>query len=92
MYIKKKKGPLLVALEDGSMMSRADLPPPTTKRWVASRKAAVVRGVENGLIKMEEACEIYALSEEELACWVVRTRKHGETALKSTSLQKYRQL
>ena len=45
MFLKKVEGPRAVTLPDGSTMTRADLPPENTRRWVASRKAAVVRGV-----------------------------------------------
>ena len=45
MYLKKVDGPRTITLPDGRVMSRADLPPAETKRWVASRKAAVVRAV-----------------------------------------------
>ena len=45
---------------------RADLPPPDTRRWVASRKLAVVLGVAHGLISRAEALRIYGLSDEEL--------------------------
>ena len=51
MYRKKIQGPRAVTLPDGSIMTRADLPPPETRRWVASRKAAVVRGVVHGLAR-----------------------------------------
>lgn len=91
MYLKKIDGPRAVTLPDGSIMSRADLPPPSTRRWVASRKAAVVRGVTYGLISQKEALESYALSEEEFMQWVSAVANHGEDALKTTSLQQYRQ-
>jgi hypothetical protein len=61
MYLKKIDGPRAVKLPDGSMMTRADLPPQKTRRWVASRKAVVVKAVEAGLITMKEAMERYAL-------------------------------
>ena len=35
----------------------SDLPPPSTKRWVASRKAVVVKAVLYGLIPQAEALE-----------------------------------
>jgi len=73
-------------------MSRADLPSETTRRWVASRKAAVVRGVTFGLISKEDALERYSLSEEEFTQWVHAVANHGEDALKTTSTQVYRQL
>ena len=91
MYIKKGKGPVFATLPDGRRISRADLPPPDTTRWVASRKARVVEAVEAGLLQPEEACDYYGLSSEELAEWRERARKHGKKALKATSVQKYRQ-
>ncbi len=42
MYLKRVDGPRQVTLPDGSVLSRADLPPVETQRWVASRKAIVV--------------------------------------------------
>ena len=92
MYLKKITGPRSVTLPDGSIMTRADLPPRETRRWVASRKAAVVRAVEAGLITPEEACELYALTRDELESWSSAVRIHGEVALKTTFLQRYRQL
>ncbi|HAV59211.1 MAG TPA: hypothetical protein DCX42_02650 [Planktomarina temperata] len=48
MHIRKVRGPRTVQLPDGGYLSRGDLPPPTTKRWVASRKATVVKAVPCG--------------------------------------------
>ena len=92
MYLKRVDGPRQVTLPDGSVLTRADLPPPDTTRWVASRKAVVVKAVVHGLIPLAEALERYALSEEEFALWRVAVERHGEKALKVTSIQKYRQL
>ena len=91
MYLKKVDGPRAVRLPDGTIMTRADLPPTDTRRWVASRKAAVVRGVAHGLITLTEALEIYGLSEEEFASWQAAVTAHGEAALKATQIQRYRQ-
>lgn len=91
MFLKKVDGPRAVTLPDGSVMSRADLPPADTTRWVASRKSAVVRGVVYGLLTRDEALERYDLSEEEFRSWVEAVTEHGEDALKATSLQRYRQ-
>ena len=91
MRIKKLNGPRAVTLPDGSIMTRADLPDKATRRWVASRKAAVVRAVTHGLITRAEALESYALSEEEFSEWERAVAEHGEAALKATALQKYRQ-
>jgi hypothetical protein len=92
MYLKKVDGPRAVTLQDGSVMTRADLPPAETRRWVASRKAAVVRGVVYGLIGQSEALERYQISEDEFTEWVRAVSEHGEVALKATMVQKYRQL
>jgi hypothetical protein len=92
MYLKKVDGPRQVTLPDGSVLNRADLPPPDTRRWVASRKAIVVKAVIYGLLPESEALERYALSEEEFALWRSAIESHGENALKVTAIQKYRQL
>ena len=91
MFLKKVDGPRAVTLPNGQVMSRADLPPADTRRWVASRKAAVVRGVLYGLLSQAEALRQYGLSEEEFRSWVAAVAEHGEEALKATALKKYRQ-
>jgi hypothetical protein len=92
MYLKRVDGPRQVTLPDGSILTRADLPPPHIQRWVASRKAVVVKAVLHGLIPEAEALERYGLSAEEFALWRAAVEKHGEGALKVTTIQKYRQL
>lgn len=91
MYLKKLEGPRAVRLPDGTIMTHADLPAKTTSRWVASRKAAVVRGVLYGLISQAEALSRYGLSEEEFQQWVSAMSSHGESGLRTTALKKYRQ-
>lgn len=91
MYIKKTSGPRAVILPGGKTMTRADLPSAGTRRWVASRKAAVVRAVTAGLISSQEAMAMYDLSEEELESWHQAVAMHGEAALRATRIQKYRQ-
>ncbi|WP_114967301.1 DUF1153 domain-containing protein [Alkalilacustris brevis] len=84
MYLKRIDGKRAVTLPDGSVMTRADLPPPDTRRWVASRKARVVRAVHYGLIGTEEALQRYSLSAEEFASWIKQMARHGEAGLKVT--------
>ncbi len=91
MYLRKIDGPRSVRLPDGSVMTRADLPPANTLRWVASRKAAVVKAVAAGLIGREQAMKVYGLSDEEFDSWIAAVEEHGEAALRATALQKYRQ-
>ncbi len=92
MFLKRVDGPRQVTLPDGTILSRADLPPQDTRRWVASRKAVVVRAVIYGLITQTEAQDRYALSEEEFVLWRNAVESHGEKALRVTTIQKYRQL
>jgi hypothetical protein len=92
MYLKRVDGPRQVTLPDGTILTRADLPAPDTRRWVASRKAVVVNAVLHGLITQTEAMERYALSEEEFDIWRRAVEQHGVKALKVTAIQKYRQL
>ncbi|MFA5581957.1 MAG: DUF1153 domain-containing protein [Paracoccaceae bacterium] len=91
MYLKKIEGPRAVTLPDGTIMTRADLPPPDTQRWVASRKAALVRAVAHDLICEADVLRIYGLSPEEFGAWQAAVATHGEAALKATAVQKYRQ-
>jgi len=90
MYLKKASGPRTVTLSDGTVLSHADLPPPNTYRWVASRKAVVVDAVVHRLISKTEALTRYELSEEELDAWIAAAARHGRDALKATSVQLYR--
>ena len=92
MYLRKIEGPRSVTLADGTIMTRADLPSVNTRRWVASRKAAVVKAVGAGLIQRKEALERYALSDPEFSEWETAVSEHGEVALKATALQRFRQL
>lgn len=91
MYLRKVEGPRSVTLPDGSIMTRADLPGAKTRRWVASRKAAVVRAVASGLIQRKEALERYGISDQEFTEWENAVTQFGEAALKATALQRYRQ-
>ncbi|RBI84933.1 DUF1153 domain-containing protein [Rhodosalinus halophilus] len=89
MYLRKVNGPRAVRLPDGRVMTRADLPAPDTRRWVASRKAAVVRAVRHGLIDRAEAIATYALSEEELDEWMAAADRGGERALRATARRRH---
>ncbi|MGH6788025.1 MAG: DUF1153 domain-containing protein [Novosphingobium sp.] len=51
------------------IITRDSLPPPTTTRWVASRKAQIVAAVESGLLTIDEVMDRYDLSLEEFCSW-----------------------
>ncbi|MBZ0140574.1 MAG: DUF1153 domain-containing protein [Pseudorhodoplanes sp.] len=76
---------------DGSPLTIADLPPPTTKRWVIRRKAEVVAAVRGGLLSLEEACNRYTLTTEEFLSWQFSIDQHGLAGLRTTRIQQYRQ-
>lgn len=92
MYLRKIDGPRAVTLPDGRVLTRADLPPPETRRWVVSRKALVVKAVAHGLIKLDEALERYDLTHEEFDGWCSAVERHGLEGLKVTALQRLKQL
>jgi hypothetical protein len=91
MRLKRVNGPRQVTLPDGTVLSRADLPSPDTRRWVASRKAIVVNAVVHDLLTLAEALERYALSEEEFDLWRKAVETHGVKGLKVTAIQKFKQ-
>jgi hypothetical protein len=74
----------------GQLLTLEDLPPPDTIRWVARRKAELVAGIRGGLISLEDACERYQLSREELESWVGSLERFGLRGLRTTRLQHYR--
>jgi hypothetical protein len=91
MFLKKVDGLRQVSLPDGTILTRADLPPADTSRWIARRKAVVVRAVQHGLLSQEAALARYGLSEEEFALWCAAVARHGEAGLRVTKLKRYRQ-
>jgi len=91
MYIRREKGPVYVTMADGTKLTRSDLPPRNTRRWVARRKAIVVMAVNAGLVSEDEAQEMYGISSEELHSWRIAMETHGARALRATAVQKYRQ-
>jgi hypothetical protein len=76
---------------DGNPLTKADLPPRETKRWVIRRKAEVVAAVRGGLLTLEEACERYTLTAEEFAAWQKAIERHGMPGLRATRIQHYRE-
>lgn len=61
----------------------AELPPPDTVRWVARRKAQVVRAVRDGVLTLEDACARYSLSVEEFCAWQRRFDSAGVRGLRA---------
>jgi hypothetical protein len=69
-----------------------DLLPQNPRRWVASRKAAVVAAVRDSRITMEEALDRYQLTEEEFYSWQRAFESRGLSGLRATLVQQYREL
>jgi hypothetical protein len=61
--------PLRIVGPCREVLTRDNLPPPDTTRWVASRKAQVVAAVESGLMTIDEVLQRYSLSHEEFYGW-----------------------
>ena len=59
-----------------------DLPPADTRRWVARRKALVLKGVHAGLMSADDACARYGLSPEELRSWQHHFDRYGLPGLR----------
>jgi hypothetical protein len=75
---------------DGSPLTIADLPPPSTKRWVIRRKAEVVAAVRGGLLSLGDACSRYRLTVDEFLSWQRSIQRYGMPGLRATRLQEYR--
>lgn len=74
----------------GKPLTIRDLPSPKTRRWGILKKAEVVAAVSGGLISLEEACDRYCLSIEELCSWQRLSKNYGIRGLRATRLQLYR--
>ena len=66
------------------------LPPPNTQRWVKSRKLAVIKAIQTGVLTDEQACMRYSLSQEELDSWKSALDHYGPGALRTTHINRYR--
>jgi hypothetical protein len=67
-----------------------DRPPSDIVRWSPQRKEAVVEALRAGVITLDEACQRYRLSAEELLTWQWAVEADGVGALSVTRLQYYR--
>jgi hypothetical protein len=68
--------------EMGERQLTESLPAPDTVRWVASRKATLVRGVQAGLLSLEDACSRYSITVDEFLVWQNRLARHGDRGLR----------
>jgi hypothetical protein len=68
-----------------SLLTTESVPPVTTTRWVARRKAQVVGAVQAGLLTIDEACRFYRLTLEEFLSWQRALNLFGVAGLKATN-------
>ncbi|WP_371396081.1 DUF1153 domain-containing protein [Fretibacter rubidus] len=90
MTDRKVKRENVVIGPEGTPLTLADLPKPSTVRWVIRRKAEVVAAVRGGLLTLEAACERYGLSAEEFMSWQRSIESYGIAGLRTTRVQQYR--
>lgn len=76
----------------GQPLTLETLPPTSTKRWIAHRKAELVAAVDGGLLSIEEVCESYGIDLEEFVSWQRGVDRLGMRGLWVTRTQKYRDL
>ena len=65
------------------------LPPSGTTRWVIRRKAEVLAAIDGGMLSIEEACERYDLSLDEIMLWHRAVERSGMYGLRVTRVQLY---
>ena len=65
--------------------------PSVTRRWTVRRKSAIVEAVRAGWVPVEEVCQLYHLSVDELLAWERDIERYGVPGLRATRYQIYRQ-
>lgn len=64
--------------------------PSVGQRWTARRKAAVIAAVRAGWLPIEDVCQLYTLSVDELLAWERDIDRNGVPGLRVTRYQIYR--
>ena len=88
--LEREKRPAGVIGPEGEPLTWEQLPSPDISRWSVRRKAEVVAAVAGGLLTIEEACERYCLSIEELTRWQSTLDRTGLRGLRVTRAQEHR--
>src|SRR5438067_2087981 len=65
--------------------------PSLGQRWAVRRKAAVIAGVRAGWLPVEDVCQLYTISVDELLAWERDIDRNGVPGLRVTRAQIYRQ-
>jgi hypothetical protein len=64
--------------------------PSVGQRWTVRRKAAVIAAVRAGWLPVEDVCQLYTLSVDELLAWERDIDRNGVPGLRVTRYQIYR--
>ena len=88
MNAHTKIGPSHVIGPLGEPLTLDSLPPQGTIRWVVRRKAEVLAAIAGGLLSIEEACQRYELSVEELMLWRRAVERSGIPGLRVKMIQR----
>jgi hypothetical protein len=81
----------VAANADGlEVFNQADELPSVGQRWTARRKAAVIAAVRAGWLPVEDVCQLYTLSVDELLAWERDIDRNGIPGLRVTRYQIYR--
>ena len=64
--------------------------PSVGQRWTVRRKAAVIAAVRAGWLPVEDVCQLYNLSVDELLAWERDIDRNGVPGLRVTRYQIYR--
>jgi len=64
--------------------------PSVGQRWTARRKAAVISAVRAGWLPVDDICQLYKLSVDELLAWERDLDRNGVPGLRVTRYQIYR--
>jgi hypothetical protein len=91
MLENQKFRPAFVLGPLGEVLTFDVLPPPALRRWTIRRKAEVVAAVKGGLLTIDEACDRYGLTLEEVALWQGSVARSGMQGLRVTRIQHYRE-
>ena len=82
--------PEMAAFDGGNVFDRVPELPDPGNRWTAARKAVIVGAIRGNWVPIEEVCEVYDLSPDEVLAWERDIDRYGVPGLRATRLQIYR--
>ena len=80
----------LVDLEPADPLDLVPVLPRPSQRWTVRRKATVIVAVRGGWVPINEVCETYNISVDELLAWERDIDRYGVHGLRTTRFQIYR--